>query len=115
MLIEKTAEMKGRPTDATLKQGVRPKAVVVVNSNDSYSKPFIQRLDKVLQSSSGMERLEFVALDSMKDRSLINKLGATIPSLILMKQGKTIGTLPGQNTMETDIMKFLNEHRSSLV
>ena len=113
--IEKNAAMKSRPTKASLKRGVRPKAVVVVNQNDSYSKPFIKRLDKVLQQASGLERLEFVALDVMKDRMVVNQIGALAPSITLMKQGKTIAKLSGKNVMETEILKFFNAHRGKLV
>lgn len=113
--IEKTAAATARPTIAKIKQGTRPKAVIALNPNDSYSKPFIKRLDKTLGSVSGLKRLEFVALDMMKDRQLIEQLDIVVPSLTIFKRGTQVGALPGKNTMETEIRKFLESMREHAV
>lgn len=113
-ITEKTAA--GRPSESTLKQGTLPKAVVVLNPNDSYSKPFIERLDKVLGTmGGGMDRVQFVALDMMKDKHVIDKFGFQVPSLNLIKNQEVVASLPGQNTMENAITEFLNKNRKHLV
>ena len=95
---EKFAAQK---SESNLKQGLKPKLIVTVDNN---SKPFIGRLDHVLQRISGFDKVEIVALNSMKDAQTIKSMGIPTPGVLFLSGGKPIASMGP--TSENDLNKF---------
>lgn len=99
-----------------LTSSLAPTLVVIFNPQDQRAKIFIQRLDKSLQDMSGLDRLRIIALNQMTDRDLVGRVGASDKeaSIVLMKQGKVIGSLDHTAT-SMEITEFINSHRKDLM
>lgn len=103
-----------RPTASAIKSNIAPMMVVSFNEADQASKLFIERLDKVLQSQSGLDRMKIVALNANKDQNTMKELKVSGSSISLYKGGKHVGTLAGNST-EQQIATFLNENKKNLI
>ena len=108
------AAPKAAPQASDVTNSPRPTLVVTFNDNDSQCKMFIERLDKVLSSMSGLERLQIKGFHSMKSKNAIDQLKAPAAGIALFKGKTMIGSL-GIKSMESDIRKFLESNRKNFV
>ena len=104
----KAAAMK---TESTLRQNFKAELIIAINSSDSISKPFIEKLDKVLQGVSGFDRVTIDALDYVGNASTIKSMGIPIPGLMLLRNGKTVDTMNGSGATVSSISKFITNNR----
>jgi thioredoxin-like negative regulator of GroEL len=96
-----------------VKNNPKPVLVVGYTESDEMSKTFIQRLDKVLTSMSGIDRLQIKAVNLMKERGVADQLNIG-KGITLFKRGKIIGELSFKS-QENDIRKFMESHRKDFI
>lgn len=101
-------------TAAEVTNSQRPLLLVTIAGQDNTSKVFVERLDRVLQSLSGFDRMQIKAVDSMKDSSTVNQLKAPKIGIDLFRGGKSLGSL-GPSASEQDIRKFFEKHRKNVI
>lgn len=111
--IEKEAA-KAPPTAAEVTNNQRAVLVVTIAGTDQPSKLFVEKLDRVLQSMSGLDRLDIKAFNSMKDSQAVNQLKAPRIGIDLFRGGKSLGSL-GQDASEAQIRKFIDKHRKNII
>lgn len=113
--IEKEAKVQPKPTTASdVTNNQRAVLLVTIAGTDQPSKIFVEKLDRVLQSMSGLDRLDIKAVNSMKDSGTVNQLKAPRIGIDLFRGGKSLGSL-GQDASEAQIRKFIEKHRKNII
>jgi hypothetical protein len=111
---KEAAAPKAMPQATDVINSVKPTLVVAINENDSMFKPFVERLDKVLSSLSGLERLQIKGFHALKHKNALDQLKMPAGGIALFKGKKLLGTL-GIKAMENDIRKFIEANRKNFV
>ena len=91
----------------------KPTLVVTYAGDDQTSKTFIQNLDKALASSSGLERLQIKAFNSMKESNTVKQLKSPAIGISLYRNGKLVDSLGNAN--EQAIRKFIDSNKKNLI
>ena len=91
----------------------KPVLVVSYGATDEASKMLIQRLDKVLSASNGLDRLQIKAFNSMSDSNAIGQLKAPKMGLSLYRNGKLIDSLSTND--EQSIRKFIDSNKKNII
>jgi len=111
--LHKEAKAPTMITAASIKQDPLPVLIVTFRENDEQSKLFIQKLDRVLSQSSGIDRLQIKALNQMKHRQQIEQLGLAGTGIALMRRGKLVDNMGIGN--EQEIRKFVEANKKHMV
>ena len=110
---EKKAASKVRAQASDVTNSIKPTLVVTFDDSNTQSTLFIQNLDKVLSSMSGIKNLQIKAFHTLKDSNTISQLKAPVSGITLFKGKERLGSLSHKST-EQDIRKFMEAHRKSL-
>lgn len=110
---EKLHDKKAGVQASDITNSPKPVLVVAFMPQDEMSKQFVQRLDKVLASTSGLDRLQIKAINLTKNKATSDQLKSG-HGISLFKGGKLIGSV-GFKSSEQEIKKFIDAHKRDII